>query len=1106
MDFASLMTDLLWTGGLAAIPLALFVGLFCRTARCRPATRHALWCAVLASFITPLLAGLFWRPNWFESTRVMTAADSLARIAQAKVAEPKPDPSAQPAQPAPPPAEFKPDPSYKKDLASAPAISPPPVTQGAAPTGTPAKLAIDHRADRDSARARIAPDSAARGSRPAREASGTPRTSPAASPAPRAAPVIAARDARAGSTSPASSTSSKLASGPDKAANVGPSLSTSAPVTSNPPALQLSQRPATPATSHKANPAFETIAAAPLAPSAPAAKPTTAPVQHRSIASWTADMKAWLARALEIRDTVAALPPLPASIWAGGVAIALIVFVIRVALVTRLIRRGSPAPAETRRLVQAAAIRLSVSPVPETVIVADRVSPMIWCGLRPRLVLPEGLWNELDDASRFAVLVHELAHLRRRDHRLCWIEFLIGIVYWWHPAAWWARRRVRDEADLCCDAWVTSIIPLQRRAYAEALVATKSYLSVPGRRVTPGLGIMTGRTKRMARRLTMVMTQRVAPRTSALGGAIAIAVLAAGMFVTPGLACPPESQGQAASPSTTVIVRGKATKEAQKAKALHAEQVAKAKSDEARAKAAAKEAKAAAKAAAKASKPAKSEGGAAPEFFGEAPALEAMKAGRGRAVAPSDATNEDAEIRRLEEQLRALEARIEKLYDKAGRQRSSIDVITPRSPFAATAPSPAMAPSPAVFSRRALAPTVAVPAQPPVRVGTPVPAIAPTPVPPPAEPGATCMPGPLSAPIAPAAPGAPAQPAPPAPARAPSQLSLQLDPLGALATTTYAGAVNLEPQSLITAVAEPADETEARSYVLPDGKLEALTELMARQDVPVLIERHDDKIVVHATATQHEVFGAFVHLINPESPAANLGTLRGYIGAQSLPSLNRALTDYTGRLNELAAAGRTYEALKQPRLAQLQNLEHYRSALGHLNVQRESIENQAEQLREQAEQLREMAEQIREKAEALREQLQSRGDASPNAVEAATRLMNRASTTEARASELDARADALDTEVADIEFAADQLDDEIDALADQIEEQADDSDFDIDVDVDIDDITGQVDVQFDHDDAHAADHEDCDDDSCCEGKHDDCDSDSDHDDHDDDSDSDSDTH
>lgn len=811
-------------------------------------------------------------------------------------------------------------------------------------------------------------------------------------------------------------------------------------------------------------------------------------------------MKAWLARALEIRDTVAALPPLPASIWAGGVAIALVAFLIRVALVTRLIRRGSPAPAETRRLVQAAAIRLSVSPVPETVIVSDRVSPMIWCGLRPRLVLPEGLWNELDDASRFAVLVHELAHLRRRDHRLCWIEFLIGIVYWWHPAAWWARRRVRDEADLCCDAWVTSIIPQQRRAYAEALVATKSYLSVPGRRVTPGLGMMTGRTKRMARRLTMVMTQRVAPRTSALGATVALAVLAAGMFVTPGLACPPESQGQT-SASTTVIVRGKATKEAQKAKAMQAEQAAKAKSDDARAKAAAKEAKAAAKAAAKTSKPAKAKDGAAPEFFGEAPALEAMKAGRGRAAAPRD-TSEDAEIRRLEEQLRVLEQRIDKLYDKAGRQRSSIDVITPRSPFAATTPAPAMAPSPAVFSRRAVAPTVAVPAQPAPR-GTPVPAIAPfaapTPIPPPAEPGAACAEGPLSAPIAPtapAAPGAPTQPAPPAPAREPALLSLA--PLQTQGLTGYAGSFNLEPQSII-AVAEPADETEARSYILPDGKLEALTELMARQDVPVLIERHDDKIVVHATSTQHEVFAAFVHLINPESPAANLGSLRRYMNRDAM-TLNRALVDQTGRLNELAAMGRAYEAVKQPRLAQLQSLEHYRSALGHLNVQRESIENQAEQLREEAENLREMAEKLREKAEALRERIQSRtGDTDSNAVDAATTLMARAATTDTRAFELDARADALDSEVAGIESAADQLDDEIEALADQIEDQ-----IDVDVDVDIDEITGQIDVQFDHDDADACDHEDCDD-SCDQHQHDDCDHDSDSD-HDDDSDSDSDTH
>ena len=49
-------------------------------------------------------------------------------------------------------------------------------------------------------------------------------------------------------------------------------------------------------------------------------------------------------------------------------------------------------------------------------MVRHRVSPLIWCGRRRVLLLPEQLWNDLDDLGRSAVLLHELAHLKEMNH------------------------------------------------------------------------------------------------------------------------------------------------------------------------------------------------------------------------------------------------------------------------------------------------------------------------------------------------------------------------------------------------------------------------------------------------------------------------------------------------------------------------------------------------------------------------------------------------------------------------------------------------------------------------------------------------------------------
>ena len=78
-------------------------------------------------------------------------------------------------------------------------------------------------------------------------------------------------------------------------------------------------------------------------------------------------------------------------------------------------------------------------------------------------------------------------------------------------------------------------------------------------------------------------------------------------------------------------------------------------------------------------------------------------------------------------------------------------------------------------------------------------------------------------------------------------------------------------------------ETTAISYTLSRGKLRALIELMAREDVPVLIERDETRITVHGTKRQHEIFGAFVRMIEPESASEPVSS-----GRRGAPQADRS--------------------------------------------------------------------------------------------------------------------------------------------------------------------------------------------------------------------------
>lgn len=283
----------------------------------------------------------------------------------------------------------------------------------------------------------------------------------------------------------------------------------------------------------------------------------------------------WILEARAVRDAFIALPPFPAPLWLAGAALIAMIAGIRIAMHRRFIARALPASVRVQMMVEECADSFGLRRCPTTYMVLDRVSPMIWCGASPKLILPLELWRELDDAGRRAVVHHELAHLKRRDHWLRWAELAVGCVYWWHPMVWWVRKKLREEADNCCDAWVTALLPTERRAYATALLRTKAYLNDTTTTPGPvGLGVTTATAKRFARRLTMVMTHRNKPHLSVTGLLLAAVLGVTAMIATPIWACPPDHHDK--SPEEHAKLHGKAPKAPKAEKAPKADKAPKA--------------------------------------------------------------------------------------------------------------------------------------------------------------------------------------------------------------------------------------------------------------------------------------------------------------------------------------------------------------------------------------------------------------------------------------------------------------------------------------------------------------------------------------------------
>jgi len=133
------------------------------------------------------------------------------------------------------------------------------------------------------------------------------------------------------------------------------------------------------------------------------------------------------------------------------------------------------------------------------------------------------LLGRMPDGSLRTVIAHELAHLRRRDHWIAFVQLVAECVWWWNPLFWFIRRQIRLNAELACDAWVVSTLPEQRRAYAEALIEISEQLS---RRATPAfaLGVSNGCRRAFEKRLTMIMSDR-SPCKISLAGLLLFATL-----------------------------------------------------------------------------------------------------------------------------------------------------------------------------------------------------------------------------------------------------------------------------------------------------------------------------------------------------------------------------------------------------------------------------------------------------------------------------------------------------------------------------------------------------------------------------------------------------
>ena len=116
----------------------------------------------------------------------------------------------------------------------------------------------------------------------------------------------------------------------------------------------------------------------------------------------------------------------------------------------RVSRRAIPAPPQWQVEVNALCARMGITREVRLGIIRGTSSPLATGLRRPAILLPQisAGWTA---ERRRAVLVHELAHIRRGDGRVQLLTQAACALYWFNPLTWVAAARLRSERERACD-------------------------------------------------------------------------------------------------------------------------------------------------------------------------------------------------------------------------------------------------------------------------------------------------------------------------------------------------------------------------------------------------------------------------------------------------------------------------------------------------------------------------------------------------------------------------------------------------------------------------------------------------------------------------------
>jgi beta-lactamase regulating signal transducer with metallopeptidase domain len=220
-----------------------------------------------------------------------------------------------------------------------------------------------------------------------------------------------------------------------------------------PATITQSAEPRTPWTG-----AAGTVPQSPVAASAPATALRPAPAPAPTALTW----QAWLL-----------------LLWLAGIAAEVARTAWQFRRLNALLAKAGHLDSKVTDHVSQCSRQIGLRAAPPAYAIDADGLPMVCGPIRPRLLLPTAITASFDAVALRQVILHELAHIRRRDLATIWIIHAARTVYWFHPVAHWIAYRAGLERELACDQLALVHSGASPAGYARTLICAAGGAAQP---------------------------------------------------------------------------------------------------------------------------------------------------------------------------------------------------------------------------------------------------------------------------------------------------------------------------------------------------------------------------------------------------------------------------------------------------------------------------------------------------------------------------------------------------------------------------------------------------------------------------------------------------